>query len=162
MLSDKIKHLYTLCHDLLYLGMDGSPVYTCDLTRLNREVFTLCNELYEGGFRGATAEEEALLCLSLLKGYEATCYDYGDKQRRLQSVLDRCRSVLRVLPPSLLRVSLLAWCYNETFDESLAQEARSIISTWGNPALFTPEQREIVDELSNFEENQEGWEEVDE
>lgn len=162
MLSEKIKHLYSLCHDLLYLGMDGRPVYTCDLARLNREVFSLCNELYDGGYRGATAEEEALLCLSLLKGYEAACYDYGDKQRRLQSVLDRCRSVLRVLPSSLLRVSLLAWCYNETCDESLAQEARSIISTWGAPESFTSEQREVVDELSNFEENQDGWEEVDE
>ena len=95
-LSDKIQQLYTLCHDLLYLGMDGSPVYTNDLSRLNRDVYRLCDELYDSGLRGATPEEEGFLCLSLLKGYLASYCDYGNKQTRIQAVLQRIRARARV------------------------------------------------------------------
>ncbi len=161
-LSDKIQQLYTLCHDLLYLGMDGSPVYTNDLSRLNRDVYRLCNEIYDGGFQGTTPDEEGLLCLSLLKGYASTYCDYGDKQSRIQAVLQRIRAVLPQLSNSLLRVRLLVWTYSETFDDSLAREAHALMEAWGDVAMWTEDQREIQEELRNFEESREEWEEWEE
>lgn len=161
-LSDKIQQLYTLCHDLLYLGMDGSPVYTNDLSRLNRDVYRLCDELYDSGLRGATPEEEGFLCLSLLKGYLASYCDYGNKQTRIQAVLQRIRAVLPQLPASLLRVRLLVWTYSETFDDSLAREAHALMEAWGDGATWTAEQKEIQEELKNFEESREEWEEWEE
>lgn len=162
MYPDKIQQLYDLCHDLLYLGMDGSPVYTNDLSRLNRDVYRLCNELYDSGLRGATPDEEGFLCLSLLKGYLSTYCDYGDKQRRVQSVLDRIQAVLPQLPASLLRVRLLVWTYSETFDDSLAEEAHSLMASWGDDAAWSSEQKEVREELRNFEESREEWDDWEE
>lgn len=162
MLPDKIQQLYTLCHDLLYLGMDGSPVYTNDLSRLNRDVYCLCDELYGSGLHGTTPEEEGFLCLSLQKGYLASYCDYGNKQTRIQAVIQRIRAVLPQLPASLLRVRLLVWTYSETFDDSLAREAHALMEVWGDAATWTAEQKEVQEELKNFEESREEWEEWEE
>lgn len=98
--------------------------------------------------------------MSLLKGYVATFCDDGDKQDRIQSILDHCWEILEQLPASLLKVRLLVWCYSETYDEELARKAHVIINVWSTLKL-TDEQKEVVEELKNFEENQYLWEEVD-
>ena len=44
-LSEEALTLQRAAHDLMYLGMDGSPVYSDDLSRRNGEVYrltTLC------------------------------------------------------------------------------------------------------------------------
>ena len=45
-LSEEIVSLQRAAHELMYLGMDGSPVYSDDLSRRNGEVFRLTSALY--------------------------------------------------------------------------------------------------------------------
>ena len=53
--------LFSLAHRLLTYGLDGSPIYVDEFTRLNREVYEQALELY--GTRGKTVESEAELCI---------------------------------------------------------------------------------------------------
>ena len=149
--------LFSLAHDLLTYGLDGSPIYADHFTRLNRDVYERAIELYDT--RGTTVEEEAELCLGLLVAFAATIYDNGSKQECIQNVLDRSWEVLPKLSPSLLKVRLLTYCYSEFYDEELAREAYEIINTW-NRAELTLEQSEIIEDLRNFEENPYPFEEV--
>ena len=64
----------------------------------------------------------------------------------------------------LLRPSspgFLPLCYGEVFDESLADEGRSIIASWDSLSL-TPKQQEAVDEFQNVTDNPYPWEYIDE
>ena len=58
--------LQRAAHDLMYLGMDGSPIYSDDLSRRNSEVYRLTTTLYNFGTWGTTVEEQANVCLALL------------------------------------------------------------------------------------------------
>ena len=145
-------------HELMYLGMDGEPIYSDTFCRLNKEVLVKSNSLFS--FKSSDIEEEANLCLALLMGYNATIYDYGDKEQKKQSVLDRAYTILEQLPTSLLKVRLLTYCYGEIYEEALLQEARVIIGQWDKNAL-TSEQTEIMEELKNIEENQYPFEVLD-
>ena len=153
-LSEEAITLQRAAHELMYLGMDGSPVYSDDLSRRNGEV-------YLSGVKGTTIEEQANVCLALLMGYSASFVDHGEKQRHVQKVLDCCWDVLDALPASLLKLRLLTACYGEVFDESLADEGRSIIASWDSLSL-TPEQQEAVDEFQNVTDNPYPWEYIDE
>ena len=152
--------LQRAAHDLMYLGMDGSPIYSDDLSRRNGEVYRLTTTLYNSSIWGTTVEEQANVCLALLMGYSASFVDHGEKQQHVQEVLNRCWDVLDTLPASLLKLRLLTACYGEVFDEPLAEEARSIIASWDAP-LLTAEQQEAVDEFQNVMENPYPWEEVE-
>lgn len=156
---DHVSSLYTLAHELLNLGMDGSPIYSDHFARLNREVYEQALKLYSTS-EGATPEEEAELCLAILVALNATFYDNGRKQQYIQHLLDRCWNILDKLPASLLKVRLLTYCYGEVYEEELAKEAHAIIDTWDVSSL-TPEQIEIIGELKNMEENQYPFEIVD-
>ena len=149
-LSTQIAALYDIAHELLYLGTDGSPIYSDRFMRLNSDVLHQSDALY--ACHGSTDEEEARLCLALLMGYNATIYSNGDKEARIQSVLNRCWVVLDRLPASLLKLRLLTHCYGEVFDEELATEAHAIIDSWSDREL-TVEEDEIVTLLSELEEN---------
>lgn len=149
-LSTQIASLYRLAHELLYLGSDGSPIYSDRFTCLNSEVLHESDALYFS--HGSTDEEEARLCLSLLMGYNATIYSNGDKEARIQSILNRCWAVLDCLPASLLKLRLLTHCYGEVFDDELSAEAHAIIDGWGDRER-TPEEDEIVTLLCELEEN---------
>ena len=152
--------LQRAAHDLMYLGMDGSPIYSDDLSRRNGEVYRLTTTLYNSGTWGTTVEEQANVCLALLMGYSASFVDHGEKQQHVQEVLNRCWDILDTLPASLLKLRLLTACYGEDYDEPLADEAHSIIASW-NAALLTAEQQEAVDEFQNVMENPYPWEEVE-
>ena len=132
-MNDHVSSLYALAHELLNLGMDGSPIYSDHFARLNREVYEQALNLYNAP-EGNTPEEEAELCLSILLALNATFYDNGRKQQFIQ--------------------------HGEVYDEKLASEAHSIIDTWDTSSL-TPEQTEIIGELKNMEENQYPFEIVD-
>lgn len=151
-MNDHVSSLYTLAHELLDLGMDGSPIYSDHFARLNREVYEQALNLYNS-LEGSTPEEEAELCLSILVALNATFYDNGRKQQYIQRLLDRCWGILDKLPDSLLKVRLLTHCYGEVYEEELAKEAHSIINTWDATSL-TSEQAEIINELENLEDNQ--------
>ena len=152
--------LQRAAHDLMYLGMDGSPIYSDDLSRRNGEVYRLTTILYNSGTWGTTVEEQANVCLALLMGYSASFVDHGEKQQHVQEVLNRCCDILNTLPASLLKLRLLTACYGEVFDEALANEARFIIASWDTASLTT-EQQEAVDEFHNVVDNPYPWEEVE-
>ena len=160
-LSEEAITLQRAAHELMYLGMDGSPVYSDDLSRRNGEVYRLTMALYRSGVKGTTIEEQANVCLALLKGYSASFIDHGEKQQHVQEVLRRCWDTLDILPSSLLKLRLLTACYGEVFDEPLADEGRSIIASWDSLSL-TPEQQEAVDEFQNVTDNPYPWEYIDE
>ena len=148
--------LQRAAHDLMYLGMDGSPIYSDDLSRRNSEVYRLTTTLYNSGTWGTTVEEQANVCLALLKGYSASFIDHGEKQQHVQEVLRRCWDPLDTLPSSLLKLRLLTACYGEVFDEPLADVGRSIIASW-SVASLTAEQQEAVDEFQNVVDNPYPW-----
>lgn len=160
-LSEEAITLQCAAHELMYLGMDGSPIYSDDLSRRNGEVYRLTTALYDSGVTGSTVEERANVCLALLMGYSASFVDHGEKQEHVQEILDRCRDILEALPASLLKLRLLTACYGEVFDEALADEARAIIAAWDSASL-TPGQQEAIEEFQNVADNPYPWEYVDE
>ena len=52
-LSEEAITLQRAAHELMYLGMDGSPVYSDDLSRRNGEVYRLTMALYRSGVKGS-------------------------------------------------------------------------------------------------------------
>ena len=157
-LLSRALELQRAAHELMYLGVDGEPVYSDTFCRLNKEILVKCDSLFSA--QGSDVEEEANLCLALLMGYNATIYNYGDKEQKKQEVLVRACDVLERLPDSLLKVRLLTYCYGETYEEALLQSARKIVDGWGQASL-TSEQIEAAEELRNMEENSYPWEYVD-
>ncbi len=158
-LLSRALELQHAAHELMYLGMDGEPVYSGTFCRLNKEVLVKSDSLFAA--QSADIEEEANLCLALLMGYNATIYDNGDKEQRKQAVLNRIYNVLEKLPVSLLKVRLLSYTYGEVYEESLLKEAHAIVDGWGKEGM-TAEQVEAVKELKNIEENPYPFEEVTE
>ena len=157
-MSDQVSSLFSLAHSLLTLGQDGSPIYVDSFTRLNRDVYESALNSY--GKHGSTPEVEAELCLGLLVAFNATMYDNGHKQEYIQKVLERSLDVLPQIPASLSKVRLLTYCYGEVYAEELAKEAHAIIDSWVTFRL-TAEQKEVIEELKNIEENPYPWEIVD-
>ena len=160
-LTEETATLQRAAHELMYLGMDGSPVYSDDLSRRNGEVYRLTTALYNSGIKGSGIEEQASVCLALLMGYSASFIDHGEKRKNVQKVLDRCWDILDALPASLLKLRLLTACYGEVFDEPLADEGRAIIASW-DAASLTVEQQEAIAEFQNVVDNPYPWEYVDE
>ena len=158
-LSEEAITLQRAAHDLTYLGMDGSSIYSDDLSRRNGEVYRLTTTLYNSGAKGFTVEEQANVCLALLMGYNASFIDHGEKQKHVQEVLNRCWDILETLPASLLKLRLLTACYGEVFDEPLADEGRTIIASWDSASL-TVEYQEAITEFQNVIDNPYPWEEV--
>ena len=158
-LTSRALELQHAAHELMYLGMDGEPVYSDTFCRLNKEVLVKSDSLFSA--QSSDVEEEANLCLALLMGYNATIYNYGDKEQKKQEILVRACDVLERLPDSLLKVRLLTYCYGETYEEALLQSARKIVDGWGQASL-TSEQVKAAEELRNIEENPYPWEYVDE
>ena len=157
-LLSRAVELQHAAHTLMYLGMDGEPLYSDDFCRQNKDVLLKSDSLFAA--KSSDIEEEANLCLALLMGYNATIYDDGDKEQKKQMVLNRICLVLEQLPASLLKVRLLTHCYGEIYEEVLLQEAYAIIEGWNKDNL-TSEQTEIIKELKNIEENPYPFEEVE-
>ena len=157
-LLSRAVELQHAAHTLMYLGMDGEPLYSDDFCRQNKDVLLKSDSLFAA--KSSDIEEEANLCLALLMGYNATIYDDGDKEQKKQMVLNRICHVLEHLPVSLLKVRLLTYCYGEIYEEVLLQEAYAIIEGWNKDNL-TSGQTEIIEELKNIEENPYPFEEVE-
>lgn len=127
-LLSRAVELQHAAHTLMYLGMDGEPLYSDDFCRQNKDVLLKSDSLFAA--KSSDIEEEANLCLALLMGYNATIYNYGDKEQKKQEILVRACDVLERLPDSLLKVRLLTYCYGETYEEALLQSARKIVDGW--------------------------------
>lgn len=150
LLQSQIDALCHITHQLLNLGLDGTPIYSNRFCELNSEVYKQAEALFRS--HGSTAQEEAQLCYALLSAYHATIYDHGNKNHKVQSILDRSWKVLDQLPASLLKCQLLVACYGETFDGELAKEAHAIIESWEERELI-PAEREVIDYLESLEGN---------
>lgn len=145
--------IITLCHaahQLQFLGFDGQPVYADSFSKLNIEVYRQSESLISK--YGSTVEEEAALCVALLAGYRATLCNYGNKEAKIQTVLDRSARVLGQLSASLLKCKLLVACYGEVFEPELAEEAHIIIDSWID-RLLSVEEQEVVNQLQCLEEH---------
>lgn len=142
-MKSQIDALRQLTHELLYLGMDGEPIYADRFRQLNSDVYNQAEALYQK--KAQNDEEEATLCVTLLKAYSATIYDCGDKGEKVQILLDRSWEVLNKISDSLLKCQLLVTCYGETLDEELAKEARAIMDGWGDS--LTVEQQGLLNEF---------------
>ena len=68
-LTSRALELQHAAHELMYLGMDGEPVYSDTFCRLNKEVLVKSDSLFSA--QSSDVEEEANLCLALLMGYNA-------------------------------------------------------------------------------------------
>jgi hypothetical protein len=108
---------------------------------LNTEVLQRSEALFP--LKGETPEEEAQLCSALLAGYSATIYDHGDKEEKIQTILNRAWEVLEVLPASAVKCELLLYCYEEVWEEELLREAKGIIDSWKERKLSEAEQEVI-------------------
>ena len=113
-LQSQIDALCHVTNELLNLGFDGTPLYSNRFCELNTEVYRQSEALFLS--HGSTAEEEAQLCYALLTGFHATIYDHGDKNQKIQSILNRSWNVLEQLSVSLLKCQLLVACYGEVYD----------------------------------------------
>jgi hypothetical protein len=143
-----LSDLQRLTHELLYLGTDGSVVYSDRFCRLNEDVFRCSDALF--GLRSENPEEEAQICSALLGGYHATIYDSkGDKEEKIQAVLNRAWKVLDVLPSSALKCRLLLCCYGEVYEEDLLKEAKEIIDSWTGREL-SEEEKQVERELEEL------------
>ena len=135
-LQSQINALCHITHELLNLGFDGSPIYSDRFCELNLEVYRQSEDLYIR--RSSGVEEEARFCYALLSGFHATIYDNGNKNKKIQTLLDRSWKVLDKLPASLL-----------------------IINGWEGRDLTLAE-REVFDYLESLEANPyPNWEEVE-
>lgn len=135
------SQLYKSAYELLHLGEDGSPIYADEFRRLNKEVTRLLNELYP--LKGTSYKEEAEICLSLLLGFLATIYNVEGQEEKVQTLLNRTYAVLHNLEPTLLKCRLLLYCYAQTHDKELMEEAKEIIVSWGGREL-TEEEKEVM------------------
>ena len=133
-LTSRALELQHAAHELMYLGMDGNPVYSDTFCRLNKEVLVKSDSLFSA--QSSDVAEEANICLALLMGYNATIYDDGDKEQKKQTALNRACELLGRLPASLLKVRLLAYTYGEVYEESLLQEAHTIVDSWDKEAMI--------------------------
>ena len=149
-LQSQIDTLRRITHELLNLGFEGTPLFSNEFCKLNTEVYRQSECLFH--LHGSNAEEEAQLCYVLLTGYHATIYDHGDKNQKIQKLLDRSWKVLDQLPASLLKCQLLVACYGEVFDEDLSKEAHVIINGWKGRELTLAE-CEVIEYLNSLEFN---------
>jgi hypothetical protein len=147
-LQSEIDSLCAVSHELLHLGLDGEPIYSDRFRQLNTDVYHRCEHLF--GSHGRTLEEEASLCIALLTGYNATIYNHGDKEDKIQSVLNRSWDILDTLPVSLLKCRLLVACYAEVFDEELAAEANVAVNAKTPDNSTEQGEKEITESTSPF------------
>ena len=150
-LMNQVRELQSISHELLYLGVDGTPIYTDRFCQLNTEVFRLSESLFDR--KGETDEEEASLCLALLMGYRATAYSDSNKEAKIQGILDRAFIVLDHLGDSVLKCRLLLSCYDEVFDEELIEEIRRIVDGWGSGRQLSSEEETVVEALKELEDS---------
>ena len=124
-LLSRALELQHAAHELMYLGMDGEPVYSDTFCRLNKEVLVKSDSLFSA--QSSDVEEEANLCLALLMGYNATIYDDGDKEQKKQVVLERIYNILEKLSTSLLKLRLLVYTYGAVSYTHLTLPTNSLV-----------------------------------
>lgn len=146
-----IQQLYDKSYRLIHYGEDGSPIYAQEYMALSCEIDQLSARLFT--YVARSQQEEALLCLVLLMSYAASCTgSFTQKEDKVNLILNRIYSLLQgtdlrwpaPYPDGLLRCQLVVYTYTFTYDESLFQEAKRLISSWKRRDL-TSEEIEIIE-----------------
>lgn len=100
LLQEKIENLQSLADSLLHIGDKDGYIYADDLSQLNQKIHNQIDELYPQC--GKTAEQEAALCLAILKGYSVSLYANPKDEAQRRNILKRSRIILtNVLSPTL-------------------------------------------------------------
>lgn len=133
--------LYKIAHKLLHLQEEADTLYADEFCTLNSQVLKMADATYP--LCSDIPEEEAMLCIGLLMSYNATMYNHGDKEKKIQAILDRALKVRSLLSPTPLKCRLLLSCYTAIYEEELLEEAYQIIANWDNKRL-TDEEKELI------------------
>lgn len=149
-MENKTGSLCEKTHRLIAMSAAGLPVNHEEVVRLSREIMREAAMLFP--LHGQSIREEAEICLALLMAYNTSIYAPIDRWRQAQEILNRAQTILPLLGDSPLKVKLLTWCFAEVEDETLLEEARSIIASWDSRRRDA-EQLEAIGELELFEEN---------
>lgn len=144
----QVKNLERSLDELTHLGNGDIYVNMEDVVRLNKEIRSGIEALYP--VKAVDAEEEASICALLLRAYGNLMWQDAKDEKRRQSLLDQSSKLLLSLPVSLLRCSLLVYCYGEVYSPELATEAHAIMDSWLGREL-SEEERMLVDTLQILE-----------
>ena len=120
----------------IHLGEGEETIDASELLSLRSTVINQTKELLP--CTGDSVEEEARICLLLLKGKSAF-FGTQETEDLFECVLNRCYHVLPKLGPTLLKCQLLIYCYGEVLEEELAEEAKEIMDGWGERELSEEE-----------------------
>lgn len=100
-LLSRALELQRMAHELMYLDTNGSPIYSDEFCRLNKEVLTRSDSLFSE--QSSDIEEEGNLCLALLMGYNASIvrqnYPYWARNIMISS-----RTLLHTAPPVFILI----------------------------------------------------------
>ena len=91
-MNEHVSSLYVRAHELLNLGMDGSPIYSDHFARLNRK-FTSKRLICTTPWKATRRKRKPNFASPFSSLLDATFYDNGRKQQYIQRLLDRCLNV---------------------------------------------------------------------
>ncbi len=111
--------------------LDGFEKVTSQISRMCKEVLALVGE---------TSDEEAEICLAVLMGYSVTIRN----DKNIRRALDRAFRVLPFVPDSFVKCQLLVYCYAETYEKKLSDEAEKMMQQWA--------ESELADEVKHLQE----------
>jgi len=141
----KAKELQRVAYRVVYCQDDDEYSYLDKYIEVTSWISCGCKELLH--VKGKTDEEEAEICLAVLVGYSAIIRN----DKNVQKALDRAFKVLPSMSASFIKYQLLIYCYAETYERRLADEAKEIMKFWMGGALNREEKR-IQEFLKDLEE----------
>jgi len=146
LLKDKLilaKKVQLLASSFLCEGNSVQYTYVDEWQEMQKELAQCMNELVR--HEGNTSEEEAEIVLAILMGYTLAVRN----SRHIDIALERAERVLPVLDNSVLKCQLMAFCYAETGDEELANNAFDLMESLKTTDVGE-EIRWVEEELESF------------
>jgi|WetSurMetagenome_2_1015567.scaffolds.fasta_scaffold06883_7 hypothetical protein len=141
------RELHRVVIRLVYFQDDDEYSHVDKFQEVTSWIYNTCRQLIQ--LKGTTVEEEAEICLSVLEGYSATIRD----EINIEEALNRSYKILQDMEPSVMKCSLLVYCYGEAGNKALADEAKQIMDTWSGREL-TEEETHIKQLLADMEYNE--------
>lgn len=138
------RELRRVAMRLAYFQDDGEYSYVDKFEEVTSWISRTCRELIN--VRGATVEEEAEICLSVLTGYSTTVRDDDN----IRHVIMRSMQALALMADTPLKCQLLIYCYFETDDYGLVDIARRIMKSLKEKGL-SEEGKKVEEQLKELE-----------
>jgi len=134
----KTKELQRVAYRISYCEDEDEYSYLDKYMEVTSWISFSCKELLH--VKGTTDEEEAEICLAILVGYSAIIRN-RENDENVQKALDRAFKVLPSMSLSFIKCQLLIYCYAETYERRLADEAKEIMKFRMDRALSREEKR---------------------